>query len=203
MNHIPVLRDESDRDADDDQPDPAPAVRGRRGHRGGARHNVSEIVSRLIFFDASTSLDDMSDGMRNWPTGRLLSTASRLVEHAWLDALTELGISHAGLIVLHLLESGPATQVELAGRARVEAQTMSRTVERLERAGLVERHPDAADRRRRMVVRTPAGAAVFVRAGRIEAELFPDVGDLPALRATLLGIIGSSGSARWSDGAPR
>ena len=142
----------------------------------------------------------MSAGMRDWPTGRLLSTASRLVEHAWLEALTALDLSHAGLIVLHLLDSGPATQVELAALARVEAQTMSRTVERLEREGFVERHPDVADRRRRVVGRTPAGTAVFARARLVEAELFPDVPDVPALRAALLGIIGASGGGRWTDG---
>ena len=138
--------------------------------------------------------------MRDWPTGRLLSTASRLVEHAWLEALTALGLSHAGLIVLHLLDDGPATQVELAGLARVEAQTMSRTIERLEREGFIERHPDAADRRRRVVERTASGAAVFARARSIEAELFPEVDDLPGLRDALLGIIGSSGGGRWADG---
>lgn len=137
--------------------------------------------------------------MAGWPTGRLLSTASRLVEHAWLDALTELGLSHAGLIVLHLLDAGPTSQVELAGLARVEAQTMSRTIDRLEREGFVERHPDAADRRRRVVERTPSGAEVFERARRIEAELFPDVPDISALRTALLGIIGSSSSTRWRD----
>ncbi len=137
--------------------------------------------------------------MRDWPTGRLLSTASRLVEHAWLEALTALGLSHAGLIVLHLLDGGPATQVELAGRARVEAQTMSRTIERLEREGLVERHADAADRRRRVVERTASGAAVFARARTIEAEFFPAVDDLPGLRDALLGIIGSSGGHRWTE----
>jgi len=137
--------------------------------------------------------------MRDWPTGRLLSTASRMVEHAWLEALTALGLSHAGLIVLHLLENGPSTQVDLAAGARVEAQTMSRTVERLEREGFVERHSDAADRRRRLVERTAAGAEVFRRARRIEAELFPEVPDLPALREALLGIIGRSGGGRWAD----
>lgn len=135
--------------------------------------------------------------MQDWPTGRLLSMASRLVEHAWLNALSALGLSHAGLIVLHLLHDGPATQAELAGRARVEAQTMSRTVERLERQGYVSRAPDAADRRRRLVKGTPLGFEVFSRAHLIEAELFPEVGDLPALRAALLGIIGRSSDDRW------
>ncbi len=135
--------------------------------------------------------------MRDWPTGRLLSTASRLVEHAWLEALTALGLSHAGLIVLHLLERGPATQVELASLARVEAQTMSRTIERLERDGFVERRADAADRRRRVVERTASGAEVFARARRVEAEFFPRVDDLPGLRDALLGIISASGGGRW------
>jgi DNA-binding MarR family transcriptional regulator len=144
----------------------------------------------------------MSDGMRDWPTGRLLSTASRLVEHAWLDALAGLGLTHAGLIVLHLLDTGPVAQVRLAELARVEAQTMSRTVDRLERAGFVDRHPDAADRRRRLVARTSAGSAVFEQAHRIEAELFPDVPDLGGLRTALLGIIGASGSDRWSGPRP-
>jgi DNA-binding MarR family transcriptional regulator len=133
--------------------------------------------------------------MRDWPTGRLLSTASRIVEHAWLEALGSLGLSHAGLIVLHLLEAGPTTQVDLAARARVEAQTMSRTLNRLEREGFVRRRADADDRRRRLVERTPEGAEVFGRARRIEAELFPPVPDVAALREALLDIIGRSTGA--------
>ena len=69
--------------------------------------------------------------MHDWPTGRLLSTAARLVEHAWVEALEQLGLSHAGLIVLHVLGPGPLSQTELAKVARVEAQTMSRTLEGL------------------------------------------------------------------------
>jgi len=138
--------------------------------------------------------------MRDWPTGRLLSTASRIVEHAWLEALSALGLSHAGLIVLHLLEDGPSTQVDLAVRARVEAQTMSRTLHRLEREGFVRRRADAGDRRRRLVERTPEGAEVFERARRIEAELFPPVPDIAALREALLNIIGrSTGAGRPNE----
>ncbi len=137
--------------------------------------------------------------MRDWPTGRLLSTASRMVEHAWLEALNALGLSHAGLIVLHLLESGPSTQVDLAAQARVEAQTMSRTLNRLEREGFVRRSADLSDRRRRLVERTTEGAEVFHRARRIEAELFPEVPDLPGLREALLGIIGRSTAARRAE----
>ena len=136
--------------------------------------------------------------MGDWPTGRLLSTASRVVEHAWYDALAALNLTHAGLIVLHLLEAGPLPQVELARTARVEAQTMSRTIDRLERSGYVTREPDAGDRRRRSVTRTAAGVRVFEQARRIESELFPEVADLDGFRTTLLSIIrtGGNGSAR-------
>ena len=135
--------------------------------------------------------------METWPTGRLLSTAARLVEHAWLEALDALGLTHAGLIVLHLLEDEPATQIDLARGARVEAQTMSRTIERLERDGYVARGSDPSDRRRRIVARTPIGAEVFARARRIEAELFPPIAAAPELRAALLEIIRSSSAGRW------
>ncbi len=148
----------------------------------------------------------MSDGMEEWPTGRLLSTAARLVEHAWTEALDELGLTHAGLIVLHLLESGPAPQGELARAARVEAQTMSRTIERLERQGFIERRGDPGDRRRRVVASTEAGRVVFQRARSVEGDVFPPLVDESAFRAVLLDIIRASAGSRWAapaGSAPR
>ena len=136
--------------------------------------------------------------MSAWPTGRLLSTAARLVEHAWTDALERQGLTHAGLIVLHLLGEGPLGQRELARRARVQSQTMSRTIERLEREGFVAREPDAADRRRQVVTRTPAGAGAWERTRALEATVFPPLEDSNALRETLLAIIRSSSGDRWA-----
>jgi DNA-binding MarR family transcriptional regulator len=138
------------------------------------------------------------DPMSGWPTGRLLSTAARLVEHAWAEALEKQGLTHAGLIALHLLDATPLSQTELARRARVQNQTMSRTVERLEREGFVTRAPDDIDRRRQVVTQTDAGRRVFERTRSLEAEMFPPLGDPEALRKTLLEIIRSSSDARWS-----
>jgi DNA-binding MarR family transcriptional regulator len=145
----------------------------------------------------STGHEDPDDRMTAWPTGRLLSTAARMVEHAWIEALDRAGITHAGLIVLHLLEAGPLSQAELASRARVETQTMSRTVERLERDGFVSRSRDGADRRRFAVTITAAGRDVWKRTRMLEAEVFPTLGDPDALRDQLLEIIRSSTQARW------
>lgn len=139
-----------------------------------------------------------NDPMAQWPTGRLLSTAARLVEHAWTDALEQLHLSHAGLIVLHLLDSGALSQTELAHRARVEVQTMSRTLERLERERFVarEKHPD--DGRRHVVTRTPTGEAAWKSAQNLETELFPAAADTAPMRAMLLEIISATTADRWT-----
>ena len=136
-------------------------------------------------------------GMHSWPTGRLLSTAARLVEHSWVEALEQLGLSHAGLIVLHVLGAGALSQTELAKVARVEAQTMSRTLEGLEREGYVARHKHPGDGRRHVVTRTPAGEAAWGSARTLEADLFPSIADNVGLRAELLAIIHATAAGRW------
>jgi MarR family transcriptional regulator, organic hydroperoxide resistance regulator len=150
-------------------------------------------------FETTMTSPGSEDRMAGWPTGRLLSTAARLVEHAWSEALEKQGLTHAGLIALHLLDAGPLSQTELAQRARVQNQTMSRTIERLEREGFVTRQPDATDRRRQVVTRTESGRTVWVRTRTLEAELFPQLGDPQGLRDTLLEIIHSASGERFTD----
>jgi DNA-binding MarR family transcriptional regulator len=133
----------------------------------------------------------------NWPTGRLLATASRMVEHAWADALDRLGLTHAGLIVLHLLQSGPMNQTSLAKRARVENQTISRTLERLQREGLIERKPDERDRRRQVVTITTTGHEAWASARTLERDLTPHIDEAERFRQVLLSIIESSSAKRW------
>ncbi|MCY7287699.1 MAG: MarR family transcriptional regulator [Cryobacterium sp.] len=137
------------------------------------------------------------DAMTSWPTGRLLSTAARLVEHAWVEALDRLGLTHAGMIVLHLLGDGPLSQTELARRARVQTQTMSRTLERLEQGGYVVRTRDERDARRHAVARTDAGTLAWQKTRTVEADLFPPLENADALRDALLSIIAASSARRW------
>lgn len=128
----------------------------------------------------------------NWPLGRLLGAASRAVERAWYDALEARGLTHAGLIVLHFIELGFDSQSDLARVAQVEAQTMSRTVDRLEREGLVTRRPDPRDRRRHIVAVTERGRAAFEAVRGLEDEVFPEVDDPEALKAALIQIINAA-----------
>ena len=135
--------------------------------------------------------------MDSWPTGRLLSTAARLVENAWAGALEERGLTHAGLVALHFLDGGPLNQTELARRAKVEAQTMSRTIDRLERLGYVQRAADPADRRRMIVTRTDEGAAAWASTRSLESEVFPKIAEPEELRARLREIIDKTAQGRW------
>jgi MarR family transcriptional regulator, organic hydroperoxide resistance regulator len=127
------------------------------------------------------------DEPEQWPLARLLVTAAHAVEHHFEEHLRAFGLTQAGFTVLALLESGPMSQRELAGHARVEEQTMGRTVGRLERLGLLTRRRDPGDQRRVVVERTGSGARTF--AASIErdvvGEALADLPDAPGFRAQL------------------
>lgn len=145
--------------------------------------------------DATPTPGEAEHGpMAEWPTGRLLSIASRLVEHAWLDALDDRGLSHAGFIALHIIGESPTNQTDLATRAHVENQTMSRTLDRLERERYITRELDPSDRRRHIITRTAEGMAAWESARSLEADVFPEISDPQALRSVLLELI-QAGSA--------
>lgn len=133
------------------------------------------------------------DGMDGWPTGRLLSMAARLVEQSWEHVLREYDLSSAGLVVLHVVSAGPATQREIAQACRVTDQTASRTIERLERLGYVSRQIDPRDERRKSVTSTPAGRRVYealLERERNDPALIAAIGDdEPQLRRLLIELV--------------
>ena len=134
-------------------------------------------------------------------TARLLVTAARVLEHRWNERLREWGISHAGLVMLHLLSGGPAGQRDLAGRLRVTEQTLARTVAHLESSGHVRRHQGVADRRRRTVEITPAGTALLAEMTYAEGDLTDEIvrsagADVSAMRAGLLALVETLGTGR-------
>ncbi|SDM34723.1 MarR family winged helix-turn-helix transcriptional regulator [Allokutzneria albata] len=128
----------------------------------------------------------------SWPTGRLLSVAARAVEKRFDEFLATRGLTHAGLITLHHLADGPRSQRELAGLCRVTDQTMSRTVDHLDRAGHVIRRPDPRDRRRTLVKATAAGRRALAAARREEHDsdvLLGAVEDYSNFRRQLIALI--------------
>lgn len=130
----------------------------------------------------------MNDTTEQWPLGRLLSAAARSVERDWDERLRAIGLPHAALIAVDILiRTGPTGADTIARTARVQPQTMSRTLERMERDGLVERTPHPDDRRRRLVTVTDHGRRAWETARHIEREVLPDD---PALRAALSRLLG-------------
>jgi DNA-binding MarR family transcriptional regulator len=132
----------------------------------------------------------MQDTSEQWPLGRLLSAAARSVERDWDERLRAIGLSHAAVVAIDILiRTGPTGADTIARTARVQPQTMSRTLERMERDGLVERAPHPADRRRRVVSVTPAGRSAWETARHIEREVLPED---PALRSALGELLGKA-----------
>jgi MarR family transcriptional regulator, organic hydroperoxide resistance regulator len=96
--------------------------------------------------------------------------------------LQGLGL-HPGheLLLMHLWDTGPQRQTDLAAEFDTDSASMTRTVQRLERAGFVRRRPDPVDGRATLVESTPAGMALRCRVEQLWARLEADtVGDVPA-----------------------
>lgn len=137
--------------------------------------------------------------MELWPTGRLLSTAARLVEHAWNEQLASIGVTHAGVIALEVLAGhGTMTQAQLAQIVHVQAQTMGKTLSRLETYGHIERVRSSQDRRSHQVSITDHGRSVLSSAQELEKSLVPG-GQLSSddLRGKLQAVIKSLADSRW------
>ena len=91
---------------------------------------------------------------------RLRDEGNRLIIGALKEAgLTDIAPSH-GDILAHLLAGGPCHMGVLARRIRRTRSTMTALVEKLERAGYVERRPDPADARGVLVCLTDRGKAL-------------------------------------------
>jgi DNA-binding MarR family transcriptional regulator len=96
--------------------------------------------------------------------------------------LHEVGL-HPGheLLLMHLWDSGPRRQTDLATAFDTDSASMTRTVQRLERAGFVRRRPDPDDGRATLVESTPAGLALRSQIERLWADLeAATVGDMTA-----------------------
>lgn len=99
-----------------------------------------------------------------WSLPKLLGMLGRVTTNAHRAYLAETGLTPAAYRILEELDAGPLAQVEIARAVLVEAQTMGRTLARLERDGLVERVRCPHDIRRILVSRTAAGDAVLAAA---------------------------------------
>jgi MarR family transcriptional regulator for hemolysin len=111
----------------------------------------------------------------------VLYNASRAWRQALDRRLKDLGIGQAGWMAITVAAraSEPLSQTELARRLGVEDPTVVATVDRLVKAGLVERMPSRHDRRVKLVMLTAAGTALYAKvksqADSVRSELLAKV----------------------------
>ena len=92
----------------------------------------------------------------------------------------EVGLSFGKIRALRRIARRPMPMSELAALLTVDPPNLTPVVDDLERAGLVERQPHPTDRRVKLVVATPAGAALAQTADEILARPPARLSALPA-----------------------
>jgi len=90
--------------------------------------------------------------------GYLINRAARAFANRLATELRpfDVGIGQWA-VLLHLWGNDGMTQAQLARRVAIEQPTMVRTIDRMERDGLVERTPDPSDRRASRITLTERG----------------------------------------------
>jgi DNA-binding MarR family transcriptional regulator len=126
-------------------------------------------------------------------TGIALYKVAQFAQDLLDQALAPIGLRTRHFSVLAALtNAGPASQQALGAKLRVDRTTMVKTVDDLERLGLVERRRNVADRRFYDLTPTPAGrnavAAAEVALAATEADLLAPLD--AAQRAQLHELLG-------------
>ncbi|WP_117209617.1 MarR family winged helix-turn-helix transcriptional regulator [Allorhizocola rhizosphaerae] len=105
--------------------------------------------------------------------GRFLGSANRLEYILGRAIEQECGISHLMFEVLLILARAGGPGLTMGAISREQVLTtggVTRLIDRMETAGLVERSNDPHDRRGRLVRLTPLGEQTVVHAARVHVE---------------------------------
>jgi DNA-binding MarR family transcriptional regulator len=115
--------------------------------------------------------------------GRLMDAAARVIRDHMNPLLAEAGLNVGEFDVLTPLrrsgEPYTLSPTQLYEGAMISSGAMTNRLDRLERAGLVERRPDPIDRRGKQIALTPDGK-------RVIDDL---IGPMAALEAQLLSVL--------------
>ena len=127
--------------------------------------------------------DSESNPFVTGPLNRAVFSLARAHRALAADLLRPLGL-HPGqeLLLMFLWEHGPQRQTDLAQHVATDSASMTRTVQRLERAGFVRRRSSPDDKRVTLVEPTPASLALQPRVAEVWAQLeHATAGDLTAV----------------------
>ena len=119
--------------------------------------------------DAAPGADSGCGGVLQDDLGWALGVVFRSYAKAASAAFGDVPGGPRGYQVLAVSTRGePGSQLELAHHLGVDRTVMTYLLDDLERAGLIERHPDPADRRARRIAATPRGRELL---GDLDARL--------------------------------
>lgn len=100
-----------------------------------------------------------------------LDMASRRIQRASVKTLGQLGVARGEFWVLMHMMRGQTSPAQIAGELMVSTGTMTNRLDKLEKAGLVRRHPDPKDRRSVMVEITARGRATVDRYVKVQGDI--------------------------------
>jgi MarR family transcriptional regulator for hemolysin len=104
------------------------------------------------------------------PIGLAVTATAKALSRAFEDALAAVGGSTPAWLVLQaVMSTEVATQGELATAVGVRQPTLTHHLDGLERAGLVTRSRDTANRRVQRIAVTESGEQLFLRLRRAAA----------------------------------
>lgn len=108
--------------------------------------------------------------------GFLISDVGRNLRTVIDQRARRIGMTRAQWALLyHIERTKGARQVDLASLMELEPMTVARLIDRLEKAGVVERRADPADRRANRIYLTKKAGPVLERLRRIGDELMAEV----------------------------
>jgi len=123
---------------------------------------MSKLIPDVIPPQPSAEFSQMVKEKRESAATYLITYAQKLSHRALGTRLQKHGVTVAQWAVLVVLwEIDGLTQKELSERVAVETPTLSRTIDRMERDGLVKRDRNVRDRRQVHVRLTEHGAALW------------------------------------------
>jgi MarR family transcriptional regulator, transcriptional regulator for hemolysin len=104
---------------------------------------------------------------RQEPIGRAIAATAKAVSRAFEQELVAAGGSQpTWLILLALKQQAWRTQQEIAASVGIEGATLTHHLDRLEKAGLIDRKRDPDNRRAVLVELTAAGHELFFKLAR-------------------------------------
>lgn len=132
----------------------------------------------------------------------LLNMAGHVMANRLCVALDEVGLTpRMQCVLVHAMEQ-ERTQIQLAALADLDKTTMVSTVDEMERRGLAERRPSAADRRARIIAVTEKGRRAAEEGQRIVDRVHAEALDglSASARSAFLEVVGVLAGAAKDPG---